>query len=172
METKLSIDENVINPKSNVGLVVEWFLNQDKMSHKKIQKLCFYSQVWSLITLNESIVPNIEFEAWVHGPVNRETYNRCRNFKWRDIMISPDCKEKSIKEIESFFTSTQKEVLRFVWDVYGNMSADELESMTHSEEPWIKARSGVGKFENSDKVITVDSIKEYYGEKFKSFIEC
>lgn len=157
----------IIHPKSNIGVVVEWFLNKESMSHKKLQKLCYYAEAWSLITLDTDIVPDLEFEAWVHGPVNVETYKRCRPFGWREIMIAEDVKEKSLKETQECLSDEQKEVLDIVWKLYGRFDADTLEGLTHREEPWQKAREGLRKFEIGNNVISKELMKKYYGEKFK-----
>ena len=50
------------------------------MTHKKLQKLCYYAYSWFIYMENDDI-ENIEnrlfeekFQAWVHGPVNYELY--------------------------------------------------------------------------------------------------
>ena len=41
----------------------------------KLQKLLYYVQAWSY-GINKKPMFDGEFEAWIHGPVNREIYNR------------------------------------------------------------------------------------------------
>jgi len=42
-----------------------------------LQKLCYYSQVYSLVYYREPLV-DTEFEAWKNGPVNRELHEALR----------------------------------------------------------------------------------------------
>ena len=98
------------------------------------------------------------FEAWEHGPVCRRLYNNYRNYGWTAI---PQYKgfvlanDNDIKFVES--------VIR----VYGSYSADELETMTHNEDPWNEARQGCARNVASDAVITKASISRYYSEQYE-----
>ena len=51
--------------------------------------------------------------------------------------LSPQCKERVFFESESI-----PKFLDQVYEVYGGYDADQLESITHAEEPWTKARNG------------------------------
>jgi uncharacterized phage-associated protein len=46
--------------------VANWFLAKEKMTHKKLQKLCYYAQAWHLANHGQPMMPN-RFEAWIHG---------------------------------------------------------------------------------------------------------
>lgn len=148
------------------GALVEWFLKKEQMSHKKMQKLCYYAQVWSLIALGSDIVPELDFEAWVHGPVNAELYQFLRPFGWREKMSVKDVKAKLFGTAQTSLNSKQKEMLNVVWKLYGRYDADTLESLVHREVPWLKTREGLRRFENGRKVISKDLIKNYYADKF------
>ena len=146
--------------------LVEWFLQKEKMSHKKIQKLCFYAQAFSLVINNEDIVPGIEFEAWVHGPVNHQIYQICKKFGWRDICITPNLINESRNEIYSVFSPKQLELLEQVWSAFGRFSADQLETMTHNEDPWLLARGDATPFEASSAKLNNEIIKKYYSKYY------
>lgn len=161
-----SVEHNKNEDQTNVGMLVEWFLHKEPMSHKKIQKLAYYVQAWSITLDDKDIVPSVEFEAWIHGPVNLEIWHRCKDFGWRDIMISEDDQEESFKQVELLFTERQKELLDLVWETYGDYSADELESMTHEEDPWKNAREGLSRFDRTRSKISNESMKTYYKDKF------
>ena len=45
------------------------------MSTMKLQKLCYYSQAWSLVWDEEPLFPE-EFEAWANGPVCSELFHK------------------------------------------------------------------------------------------------
>lgn len=44
------------------------------ISPRKLQKLTYLSQGWSLALTDEPIFSE-DFEAWKHGPINRELFN-------------------------------------------------------------------------------------------------
>ena len=128
------------------------FIEKEPMSPKKIQKLSYYFYAWGLTLYHKKMINDSKFQAWVHGPVSYKLYTKYKKYGWADV-----------KEYEEYnLNCEEKRVLEAVWDTYGDLSPDELEALTHSEEPWIKARRGLGEYENSDKSISDDDIKEYY----------
>lgn len=138
--------------------VAKWFLYKSSMTNKKLQKLCYYAYVWSIVLLNDdynnlkSISKN-GFEAWVHGPVCRQLYNKYRDYGWNDIPK---------EEKEPNLPNELKEVLNEVWDAYGWCSAGQLEALTHKEEPWINARKGLDQTEPSNNKIDDIDIFNFY----------
>ena len=94
--------------------VADWFLLKGNMSNKKIQKLCYYAEAWSLVLLNQDIAKRSDFEAWVHGPVSKVLYDEFKEFGWRELTITnPDVVKDRLK---SLFTNEQLDVLESVWD--------------------------------------------------------
>lgn len=146
--------------KADITDVADWFLLKENMSNKKIQKLCYYAEGWSLALLNQDIANNSEFEAWVHGPVNQTLYKRFKGFGWHELKITNP--EEVMARIEPLFTDEQIEVLESVWDTYGEYGADQLEALTHSERPWLEQRNGLGKYESSNRLISSSTMKEFY----------
>ena len=57
--------------------IANWFLSRQEMTHKKLQKLCYYAQAWSYALYNRPII-NAEFQDWVHGPVCPQLYHLWR----------------------------------------------------------------------------------------------
>ena len=140
--------------------VADWFLLKGNMSNKKIQKLCYYAEAWSLVLLNQDIAKRSDFEAWVHGPVSKVLYDEFKEFGWRELTITnPDVVKDRLK---SLFTNEQLDVLESVWDTYGEYGADQLEALTHTEEPWLEQRNGLGKFQSSTRKISKETMKTYY----------
>lgn len=137
-------------------------------SNKKLQKICYYAYAWHLALYHRRLAPAY-FEAWVHGPVSRELYNCYKEYGWDEI----PCYQG--------FVCADNDTISFckvVWELYGGYTADELESMTHQELPWQKAREGYGKFEPSDRLLNDEDIviyfsnelqKQKYWEAFKKF---
>ena len=158
MTAKIEIVDKPI--KADIIDVADWFLLKGNMSNKKIQKLCYYAEAWSLTLLDQHIADHSEFEAWVHGPVNRTLYQIYDGYGWNLLTITNYEEVKS--RLELLFTPEQVEVLEAVWDTYGEYGADQLEALTHTERPWLEQRTGLGKFESSHNVISSNTMKEYY----------
>ena len=142
----------------SVKTLAELMLSFGSMSNKKLQKICYYAYCWYLVLYGRQLAP-LEFEAWVHGPVSRELYNNYKNYGWSDIpqyfgvvMVAP--------EICDFAED--------IWDRYGHFSADELETMTHKETPWIKAREGYKYYEPSDVLLDDRDIIEFYSKYYET----
>ncbi len=103
----------------------------DDVSNKKLQKLAYYVYAWYLTIYGRKIV-DIQFEAWEHGPVCRKLYNRYRCYGWKVIPMYKGfvlADDETIKFIQS------------VLNVYGALSADDLEELSHKESPWLRARA-------------------------------
>lgn len=52
-------------------------------------------------------------------------------------------------------------VIDSVYNAYGKFSGNELESITHSELPWQKARKDLEPYEASNEVISIDDMYDY-----------
>lgn len=139
--------------KQTILDVADWFLNRSPMSHKKLQKLCYYAEAWSETLLGEPISEEAEFEAWVHGPVNRMIWNKYRSYGWNEIQSVP---------LAPNFSEQKVEVLESVWLTYHELSGTQLETLTHQEAPWQKQRSGLTSFERSENRIRVEDMVDYY----------
>ncbi len=143
--------------------IADFFLSKGSVSPKKLQKLVYYAYSWAMALLTES--ENDEpvrifeepIEAWVHGPVVASLYDEYRSYGYRDI-------EK--KENISFdFGEDLADVLEQVWSIYGGFSGNQLENLTHSEDPWIEARKGLGPLDSSQNQIKDTIILNFYGSK-------
>ena len=115
--------------------VARTFLYMDSMSHKKLQKLCYYAQAWYVTIKNKPLFED-DIEAWVHGPVK-----------------IPNNVESNIEICE---------FLQNIYKVYGHLSANELELLTHTEDPWINARQGKSEWQPGYDSISLDDMKRYY----------
>jgi len=137
------------------------------MSHLKLQKLLFYVEAYHLAYFGESII-NDEFEAWVHGPVSRKVYNALKDFSilHAEIQYTKGNDEYTPMEIISNkITKDQLMLIGDVLDSLGDKSALELENFTHSELPWIEARNGLHSADKSTRLISKETMKNYYKEE-------
>lgn len=98
-------------------------------------------------------------EAWVHGPVIPALYPLFADYKWCPIpMRSFD---------ESNFDDDTLDVLQAVYDTYGDLSGNQLENLTHTEEPWIQARGNLKPWEPCTNHISCESMRTYYSRKYE-----
>ena len=140
--------------------IANWFLLKGPTTNKALQKLCYYAQAWSLVFLDEPIASNAKFEAWVHGPVNRDLWKEYKDYGWKYFELEDV--EATKKQVEERIDDRRIKVLNTVWDAYGDLTADELEILSHSEEPWIEKRRGLGKFQSTTRKINEKTMKEFY----------
>ena len=73
--------------------IVRWFLTSMPMTHKKLQKLLYFSYGIYLAQnncnvneLNNQLFEN-KFEAWVHGPVDPDIYSMFKNNGINELFI-------------------------------------------------------------------------------------
>ena len=136
-----------------------WFLSKNTMTHKKLQKLCYYAQAWNCTLYSGEIMFQDRIEAWVHGPVIPSLYPLYADYKWDKIP------QKKFQD--KFNDDTTEGVLEAVYNTYGEFSGDQLEQITHSESPWKIARGDLKPWENCNEEITVESMIDYYGKKYE-----
>jgi uncharacterized phage-associated protein len=128
------------------------------LSVLKHQKLLYYIQAWYLAFYGKKLF-NEDFEAWVHGPVNKEIYNLYRDTKYifSELELSDIHREdyKSLPDEVKLHIDT-------ILDSYAKFTAAELERMTHEERPWLQAREGLNEYERGNIVIDNSTIESYY----------
>ena len=146
----------------SVKKVAEWFLSQRSMEHKVLQKLCYYAQAWHCALEGRPLFSE-RIEAWVHGPVIPVLYQQYKSYGWQKI---PKVKDFN----ESIFSLGTLEVLRAVYDTYGDLTGMQLENLTHSEAPWQKARGELYPSKPLDvctNEIQEQDMREYYQKLYE-----
>jgi uncharacterized phage-associated protein len=134
------------------------------LSVLKHQKILYYIQAWYLAFEG---VPAFEgkFQAWIHGPVNREIYNTYKDRKY----IYSDLKTDDIQD-KSFYDKINNNLrthIDTIIESYSKYTATELELMTHEEDPWIKAREGYSPNARCEVIIDEDLMKKYYSARLE-----
>jgi len=132
--------------------VARHILSQRAMTAMKMQKLAYYSQAWHLARKGRPLF--IEpVEAWVNGPVVRDLYETHRGQFSLSSWPLGDVDELS---------SPQRKLIDEMVDTYGRRSASWLSQLTHSEEPWRKAREGLPDNVRSSAVIDREVMRDFY----------
>lgn len=151
---KMKKERGGLNNMATVMDIAQWFLKQQPMTHKKLQKIVYYAYAW-YYTLTGRKLFNGEFEAWIHGPVNRQLYTNYAGNGWNVIAYDPERGCNVTKE--------QSDFLETILQVFGGYDADQLENMTHQERPWIEARAGIPANQPSCNIISDEMMREFYG---------
>ena len=125
------------------------------MSTWKLQKLCYYAQVWSIAWTEHELFPE-EFEAWSNGPVCRELFNE---HKGKYLIGSRDIKRGDSEKL----TADERDTIDVILRDYGGMSPYELRELSHSEEPYKLTRENLPDGVPSNRVIPKSLMGAYYG---------
>ncbi len=118
----------------------------DGVSNLKVQKLCYYAQGFSLAAHGRPLFKE-PIVAWFHGPVVEDLFHTYKDYGWHDIKPPTDFDP-------SIFSDEEQELLRDVWDVYGQYAPWKLRDMTHEEPPW--------KGTEQNSVITHEALTSYF----------
>lgn len=124
------------------------------MSTMKLQKLCYYSQAWSLVWDDSSLFDE-DFQAWANGPVCPELFHKTQG------KFSVDASDETGGE--GNLTDEQKDTIDHVLEHYGKHNAQWLSQLTHMEDPWLIARKDVPSGAGCSNVISKESMAVYYG---------
>jgi len=143
--------------------IANWFLEKEPMTHKKLQKLCYYAQAWSYALRNTPIMDS-DFQAWIHGPVSPILFQKYKGTAFEELM--PDK-----NYINPNLTNEELEFLNNVWETYGDSTGNSLEVLTHKELPWIKARIGCGTYDKCETIIKPRDMRDYYRSIYAGDLE-
>lgn len=132
--------------------VARAFLSKESMTHKKLQKLCYYAQCWGFYFNNKERLADTDFQAWVHGPVSVELYQIYKGYGY-DLIPKTEKTVLLKKELQ--------DVINAVYKAYGVYDGNELEAFTHSEKPWIIARGDKKPYEASENIISEDDMYRF-----------
>jgi uncharacterized phage-associated protein len=133
--------------------LAKWFLTKESMTHKKLQKICYYAVAWGYTLTGKKIIENDTFQAWVHGPASPTLWAEYKKNGWNLI---------SRYSGEIVFPDNVQEILEAVWFTYGEKGGNELEALSHAEKPWIEARAGLKADENSSTPIDSSVMQQFY----------
>ena len=95
---------------------------------------------------------NGNFEAWVYGPVNRETYEFFKLFFWGEDELegNSNLEDDKFLEMENKFSD--------YFEKWNKLDAHSLVEKSHLNRAWIKAREGKEFEEPSTKTLDEESV--------------
>lgn len=154
--------------KPKVLVAADYFIEKSKadserdITNKKLQKLLYYSQAWSLVLKDRKMFDD-DIQAWVHGPAIPLVYETFMDHKSDQSLEDVETDIEGLKSL----SNDDKHVLDIVWNVYGKYGGNYLEALTHAETPWIEARGELESYESSVAVISTETMKRFYVDKLQ-----
>lgn len=103
----------------------------DPLTNKRLQKLLYYAQAWSLVVRESELFPE-DIQAWRWGPVVPDVYHSLPGQGANIIQGDAFADSPDLSADEAEFVSR-------VWEAYKPYSASELSRRTHEETPYKKA---------------------------------
>jgi uncharacterized phage-associated protein len=119
----------------------------DIISNLKLQKLLYYCQGVNLALYKQPLFKEDLF-AWQYGPVVSEVYHTYK-------IYSSGVINKNIDDLIDIDTQSE-DLIKEVYEVYGQYSALKLMNMTHKESPWNETKIG--------EIITHDKLINYFNK--------
>lgn len=139
---------------ANVFDVAQYILEKEgEMTAMKLQKLVYYSQVWTLVWDEEPLFID-EIQAWSNGAVVPALFRVHR----RMFKVGKNTFDGNIKNL----SQGQKDNIDKVLGHYGDYSAQQLSDINHQEAPWVNARGDLHPMDISNSKITHGDILEYH----------
>lgn len=157
-KSRLIVGGSGMNEGLHIEQIANWFLSKESMSHKKLQKMCYYAYCWNWVLNGNQLFPE-KFQAWVHGPVCPKLYKKYRGNGWQDLPMF---------EGDLVIPEDVESVLDEVMFAYGHLNGNQLETLTHQEKPWLEARDGVGPLDASVAVLNDTTIRDYYTKMYET----
>lgn len=129
--------------------VAQYILNSigGEISAMKLQKLCYYSQAWTLAWDDKELFPE-EFLRWDNGPVCRELFDLHKGM----FFVDRGFIDRSL--LSEIPVDGARRNIDQILEEYGKYSGGDLSEMTHAENPW--------KDTPRNQIITKDCMKKYY----------
>jgi len=138
-----------------IDSIVRYVLNKgEDITPMTLQKALYYIQGFYYAFYEDYLIVD-DCEAWTHGPVYRNIYNRYSDYNYGKI-------EKPAFIDDSSFTNMEKGLIECVVKYICCYSGKILEGFTHQEAPWLLARIGLPAREASNRIISKGEIGAYF----------
>lgn len=138
--------------KTTIFDVAKYLLTKETMTHKKLQKLCYYAYVRYLVLYNTRLFTN-HFEAWIQGVVDPHLYAKYKKYGW--ISIPQYTNEVNL-------APSIKRCIDEVYETYGHFTGDQLGRLNCIQDPWLLARGDTPRSHPSHNRIKDQDILTFY----------
>lgn len=128
------------------------FFIKKGVSPLKLQKLLYYSQVWSFVTKGDYLFQD-DIKGWIYGPVVPDIWYRFRFMRRSDIIPA----NNHFYDLKDSLDSQTTSFLGEIWNSYGHLSGADLVDLTHEELPWTLSRLGLLSNQPSNKSVLIDA---------------
>ena len=136
------------------------------LTNMQLQKLVYFAHAWHL-ALKDAPLLNTPVHAWNFGPVIPPLYNALKTYG-NGVVKEPIVRYDPITGEKSDFLPSKIDmpswaVIKRVWNVYGNLTAGQLSTLTHKPgAPWEKSYKT-----DPFSEIPNDEITEFYKKGLK-----
>jgi uncharacterized phage-associated protein len=135
-----------------------------KLSLLKLQKLVYYAHAWHLAFFKTRLFDGV-FQAWVHGPVSRELYDRFNETK----SLYDEVTEADIRPgFDAGHVPAEARLhIDSILEVYAPFSGTQLEELSHQELPWKRARGTLSPTQRCETAIRDEDMRSFYASLAK-----
>ena len=132
----------------------------------KLQRLLYMAYAWHLAFTNGRPLFEELFQAWKFGPVNHSLQQHfVRAADPHDPITAGQRFFKDPFAAIEKLEEDEVDHMELIMNVYGDLSASELEEMLLNDDPWTNAREGLDQHARSDREITDRQILAYYHQR-------
>lgn len=108
--------------------------NNKEITQLHIQKLMYFFEAFYMNEKNCDKLYECNFNAWMFGPVAIPLYKEFKSFGEFPITLTDEKIEKG-----NSISDDKKNMLKELYDVFGELTANELVTLTHMKDsPWYK----------------------------------
>ena len=133
---------------SKIKILSRYLITKGVDEAAKINKLLFmfrYEEVLSDKTKDSYFENNHNFQAWIYGPCNIESYYYLRPLWYGDELETYLLSEQELKEVDQKYGKWFAK-----WDQY---STSELINISHTNQAYINARKGFEEMQPCNKFL-------------------
>ena len=118
--------------------------DQKAVTQLQVQKIMYFFEAYYMVIKQTDKLYECNFNAWAFGPVAIPLYQNLKVFGESNITLTEEQ-----KKLGESITNEKKEILDYIYKVFGNLSAMKLVELTHKEKsPWYNKWK-----ENGEKVV-------------------
>lgn len=141
--------------ENKIDVVVDYLLCKcEDITPLALQKLLYYVQGFYYAFIDQFVFEE-NCEAWVHGPVFRNVYDKYKEYTFDPIQCSKNPEFETLTVYEKTITDS---VIKYL----SCYSGKTLEAFTHAENPWLLTRGDLPATVATDRIIEKKLIGDYF----------